>query len=223
MHLSLVFGSAVAHSGYKTITPSIRNNQLCVAHRGACFPNDDYGLDCDGGDAQNGDVLWLMECSGTESQIWVVDHDQIRYGANEDFCIDAGAIRADDIKQLVLWECNGRKQQTWGYEKRTSEREEAFRVLEIAGGEEAYCYSAWSSEAGEYLPVNGSTCMDFYDDRPNPEMERQTLRASCCAKTDFNKWQMSSQKWNLWDSPSPAAAPAPAPLPVYPELVHLLV
>merc|ERR1719162_2248054 len=98
MHLSLVFGSVLAESWYKTITPS-QNTSLC--------------LDLPGGDAHNGNMLWLWECQGVDSQIWVFNNYQVRYGANENFCIDAGEM--EDGSQLMLWECNGVKQQTWGY------------------------------------------------------------------------------------------------------------
>jgi len=49
-----------------------------------------------------------------DSQIWVFDNYQMRYGADENYCIDARDM--SDGVQLMLWECNGLDQQTWGYD-----------------------------------------------------------------------------------------------------------
>ena len=94
-HLEIVSGE----SWWKTITPS-ENHMLC--------------LDAPGGNAFNGNMLWLWECNGMDSQIWVFDHYQIRYGLDEKFCIDAREMQNGE--QLMLWECNGDDQQTWGYD-----------------------------------------------------------------------------------------------------------
>jgi hypothetical protein len=83
---------------YQTITPS-SNTNLC--------------LDVPGGDASNGNQLWLWECNGGESQRFRFDNWQIRYAPDESKCIDAGDM--SDGTQLYLWDCNGEPQQTWGF------------------------------------------------------------------------------------------------------------
>jgi alpha-galactosidase len=106
-------------SWYKTITPS-SNTNLC--------------LDLPGDDASNGNQLWLWECNGQESQRWVFDNWQIRFGADESKCIDAGDM--SDGMQLFLWDCNGYPQQTWGYD----------------------------SDAARVYLASTSTCLDYYGD-----------------------------------------------------------
>jgi len=104
---------------YQTITPS-SNTNLCV--------------DVPGGDASNGQQLWLWECNGAESQRWRYDNWQIRYAPDETKCIDAGDM--SDGLQLYMWDCNGQPQQTWGYD---------------------------SDGSKPYL-ADTSTCLDYYGD-----------------------------------------------------------
>ena len=82
--------AATADSWYKTSTPE-ENHNLC--------------LDAPSGNAFNGNMLWLWECNGMNAQIWVFDNYQIRYGGDENFCIDAHDMA--DGEQLMLWECHG--------------------------------------------------------------------------------------------------------------------
>lgn len=99
-------GRLAAQSGdswWKTITPQ---GSIDSAHP-LC-------IDLPGGNAYDGNHLWLWDCNAQDSQIWVFDNYQIRYGANEDFCIDAGDMQ--DGTQLYLWHCNGQPQQTWGFD-----------------------------------------------------------------------------------------------------------
>lgn len=92
---------ASSDAWYKTITPA-EDSDLCI--------------DLPGGDVRNGNPLWLWECNGQDSQIWVFDNYQIRYGPDESFCIDAYDELFVPGTQLILWECNGHPQQTWGYD-----------------------------------------------------------------------------------------------------------
>ena len=39
-------------------------------------------VDLPGGDARNGNYLWLWECTGGDSQGWILDGQQIKYKAN---------------------------------------------------------------------------------------------------------------------------------------------
>jgi len=94
---------ASADSWYKTITPS-GNTGLC--------------LDAPGGSAWNGNMLWLWECNGQDGQIWVFDDYQIRFGADENYCIDARDM--SDGVRLMLWECTGGDNQKWGYDDSAS-------------------------------------------------------------------------------------------------------
>jgi len=106
---------------YKTITPG-SNTGLCVD-----LPGDDYWT--------IGSSVWLWECNGSESQRWVFDNYQIRFGADESKCLDAGEMW--DGSDLQLWDCNGSPQQSWGFDF------EASRV---------------------YL-TDSTTCLDMYGDQ----------------------------------------------------------
>lgn len=83
---------------YTTISPA--NTNLCI--------------DVPGGSAYNGNMLWLWECNGGDSQIWVWDNWEMRYAADERFCIDPTPSPSDGL-QLWLWECGGWDQQRWGW------------------------------------------------------------------------------------------------------------
>jgi len=90
-------------SWWKTITPqeTIDNGHpLCI--------------DLPSGNPFDGTRLWLWDCNGHDSQIWVFDNFQIRYGADEQYCLDAGDMQ--DGTQLYLWTCNDQAQQTWGFD-----------------------------------------------------------------------------------------------------------
>jgi alpha-galactosidase len=91
-------------------------------------------VDLPGNDPSNGNQLWLWECNGQESQRWVFDSYQIRFGADESKCVDAGEMWRG--KQLVLWDCNGSPQQTWGFD----------------------------ADASRIYLTNTATCLDFYGD-----------------------------------------------------------
>lgn len=84
---------------YRTITPA-ENTGLCV--------------DMPGGNAFNGANIWLWECNGMESQRWVFDSWQLRYGADESMCIDSGDMGLGNW--MYIWECNGQPQQTWAFD-----------------------------------------------------------------------------------------------------------
>merc|ERR1711865_712846 len=77
--------------------------------------NDDFCVDLPGSEPYNGNEVVLWKCNGMDSQTWVIDNHQIRYGAQEDFCIDARD--GSSGTQLMLWECNGSDHQTWGYDE----------------------------------------------------------------------------------------------------------
>merc|ERR1712028_289433 len=103
---ALVFGSVAASSWYKTITPS-DHPLLCLALWSGSKPVD-------------GTKLFLLECDGTDDQKWVFDNSQIRYGADENFCVDAIDMTDSDLEgqlsQLELRDCNAEAQQSWGYD-----------------------------------------------------------------------------------------------------------
>lgn len=87
-----------------------------------------------------------------DSQHWVFDNYQIRYGGDENFCIDAADM--SDGTQLMLWECNGLTQQTWAYDS------DALRVY-IAGT--STCLDFWHDQqwSGQALHVWG--CNDGWN------------------------------------------------------------
>jgi len=121
-------------SWYKTITPE-ENHELC--------------LDTPGGNAFNGNQLWLWECNGMDSQHWVFDNYQIRYGGDENFCIDAGDL--SDGKQVFLWECNGMDQQSWSYD---SDAKRAY-VSNTAACFDLWEDQQWNGQAMHIWQCNG--------------------------------------------------------------------
>jgi len=135
-------------SWYKMIGPGDGTSNLCI--------------DLPGGDARNGNPLWLWECNGHDTQTWVFSDYQLRFGQDETMCIDAGD--QSDGMQLMLWECNGSPQQTWGYE--------SGQIL-IAGGNA--CMDKWGDnwDSGQDLHVWECSGADnqqwglFDTDQPN--------------------------------------------------------
>jgi len=172
MHLSLVFGSVAAqHSWYKTITPS-EDTGVCLALMSGSKPVD-------------GTKLFLLECDGKDEQKWVFDRSQIRYGADEKFCVDAVNMTVDEPNrqsagQFVLWDCNGETQQTWGYD----------------------------ADASTIYIADSNFCLDFWEGPPNSTSTGQLFHGGECNGQD-------NQKWSISDSADPVLAPAPAPALVF--------
>jgi len=166
MHLSLVFGSVVADSYYKTITP-LKNALLC--------------LELAGSKQANGEMLSLLECNGKDDQIWVFDNFQIRYGADEKFCVDAADMTIDN--QLTLWECNGLQQQAWDYD----------------------------ADASTIFIANSSFCLDFGLAPDNVTVTSEKFHGSDCNGLDSQKWSIwDSPDPAGAPAPAPAPSPAPA-------------
>lgn len=169
--------TTVGASWWKTLSPAW-DNLLCV--------------DLPGGDAYNGHMLWLWECNGQDSQIWVFENYQIRYGLNEDFCIDARDMT--DGQQLMLWECNGLPQQTWGWDD---------AELKIYLSNTAICLDWWRDDYdnGQTLHTwdcNGETTQEWFlseSDRP----ALNVLLTDC----DVAAWHASTHHlpWPTFNTP----------------------
>lgn len=147
-------------SWYKTITPS-SNTNLC--------------LDLPGDDASNGNLLWLWDCNGQESQRWVFDNGQIRFGADESKCIDAGGM--SNAEQLFLWDCNGYPQQTWGYD----------------------------SDASRVYLTDTSICLDFYADWQSSGQPLHVWDCTGDSNQEWSLWNVDpSPSPSPAPSPSPS-------------------
>jgi len=76
-------------------------------------------LDLKGGQAQNGNQVWIWDCNGHTNQEWIWCSDnRIVTAMNTNFCLDIPG----DIKQgtyLQIWECNRHDNQRWGYDGNT--------------------------------------------------------------------------------------------------------
>lgn len=107
---------APAPSWYKTIEADT-NHSLCVNLNNGSIP-------------YNGIEVGLHTCSGADSEIWAFDNYQIRYGADESYCIDT------NNRDLFLWECNGVRSQTWGYD---------FSASSIYSTNSSMCLDHWST------------------------------------------------------------------------------
>ena len=70
-------------------------------------------IDLPGGDAKNGNYLWLWECNGDASQKWSLDDGQIKLTSNPTFCVDLPGSDVSNGNRLWLWECNGGANQQW--------------------------------------------------------------------------------------------------------------
>jgi len=161
--------------GYKTITPQ-DNQDLC--------------LDAPGGNAFNGNQLWLWECNGLASQTWVVDNFQIRYAGDENYCIDSGDMGSG--AQLFLWECNGLPQQTWSYDS---------DAMTIYVDEDQ---------------VN--TCLDYYEDDSNNGQALHILDCNGLGNQQWHLWDSDGPAPDPVPSPAPLP-PSPAPTPPAPDPV----
>merc|ERR1740117_1303995 len=142
---------------YKTITQS-NDNRLC--------------LDLPGGDTTQGTALWMWECNGGESQRWVFDSYQLRYGADESKCVDAGDT--SNGNQAVLWECNGYPQQDWSYD----------------------------SDASRIYLSNTGTCMDFYADQQWNGQPVHTWECNGQQNQEWTLWNVDSSSANTATSVS---------------------
>jgi len=143
---SIVLSAVAVANGqewYKTITPE-ENQDLC--------------LDAPGGIAYNGNSLWLWECNGMASQTWAVDNNQIRYAADESYCIDSGDMGAGT--QLFLWECNGLPQQSWSYD----------------------------SDAMRMYIDSSATCLDYSEDHANNGQAFHIWDCNGLANQEWHLW-----------------------------------
>ena len=70
-------------------------------------------IDLPGGDAKNGNYLWLWECTGDASQKWSLDGGQIKLTSNPTFCVDLPGSDVSNGNRLWIWECNGGANQQW--------------------------------------------------------------------------------------------------------------
>ena len=72
-------------------------------------------MDLPGGDARNGNQIWLWECNRGSTQQWGWDPkaQRIYYIANNKFCLDLPGGHATNGNHLQLWECNGLDSQKW--------------------------------------------------------------------------------------------------------------
>lgn len=205
----VVDASNVSESWYKTLTPS-DNNDLCI--------------DVPGGYAYNGNSLWLWSCSGMASQIWVFDNWQVRYGADENYCLDAGDM--GNGQQLFLWECNGYPQQTWAYDA------DAARVYlaDTATCLDYYTSWDWDGQPLHVWDCNGydSQYWSLWDSdapwSPSPSPPSPSPAGGCddcdCSWTHGGTdcgGDDGSHCWSCCCSGGPSPSPPPSPYPTPPS------
>merc|ERR1719321_28625 len=71
-----------------------------------------FCLDLPGGDTTNGNVLWLWDCYGGETQQWSFQDDQLVYTADPTKCVDLlGGDTNHPGTAFGIWDCNGGKSQ----------------------------------------------------------------------------------------------------------------
>merc|ERR1719162_123557 len=156
----------------------------------------------------------LTECDGKLGQLWVFDNyqnqgkgqncshemcdqgqGQIRYGGDENFCLDIlDALdtpeKMNSGRRLQLRECSNSKDsipyQSWSWESWGS----GWTIFSIIG-----------QDPLEDRGFDGSLCLDFSEDQPH---DGQWLHGMECSGQD-------NQKWSLWDTESKSD---PAPLGV---------
>merc|ERR1712070_1287375 len=64
---------------------------------------------------QDGTLLMLWECNGSDQQNWMWEDDgTIRSALNDQMCVDAPDGDPDNGRELWMWECNGGSQY-WSY------------------------------------------------------------------------------------------------------------
>jgi hypothetical protein len=88
--------------------PRIPARSIYSTYSGKC-------LDIPGGDATNGQFLWVWECSEEYAgQRWDWNNYQIQFG---DSCVDVPNGDLTNGNSIELWDCNGLPQQQWGYDE----------------------------------------------------------------------------------------------------------
>jgi len=75
-------------------------------------------LDLPGGNTNNGNLVWLWECSGSQHQSWEFDPGswKITYKADPSKCLDIPGGDTKNGQRLQIWDCNGHDNQKWGYD-----------------------------------------------------------------------------------------------------------
>lgn len=73
-------------------------------------------VDLPAGDTSNGNLLWMWECNGADSQQWDFQNGQLVYLADPSKCVDLLGDDSSDGNQVSIWDCNGGDSQQWGYD-----------------------------------------------------------------------------------------------------------
>jgi len=142
-------------------------------------------LDLPGGNASNGALLGMWECSNGETQHWAFRDDQLMYGPDTTKCVDliSGTTNGN---QLGLWDCNGGHSQQWRFDsdagtvyfKSFDGTSKCFQIheknqgdpIEIwdCNGEERQTWQVGLPDTVEPINDNGSLCQgcirsEYYD------------------------------------------------------------
>lgn len=123
---------------------SVSNFEYC------CTPSDGIQsltggklcLDLPGGNLQNGNRLWLWDCTGdTNQQWWFRSNGQVISMLNSRKCVDLPGNNQKNGNQLWIWDCiDGAKSQQWGFDKHAktlylrSSTSDATKCVDANGG-----------------------------------------------------------------------------------------
>lgn len=66
-----------------------------------------FCLDLPGGDTQNGNILWMWECYGGDTQQWSFQDNQLVYLPDTTKCLDLLGGDATNSNHLGIWDCYG--------------------------------------------------------------------------------------------------------------------
>lgn len=96
-------------------------------------------LDLPGGDTTNGNNLWVWDCNGHGSQMWLFFKTQLIYLGDTRKCADAGDSKLGT--QLFIWDCNSHPSQKWNYDPNmksvylaSTDSENADKCMDLNGG-----------------------------------------------------------------------------------------
>jgi len=114
-------------------------------------------IDIAGGDLTNGNAVQIWDCNGLgTNQNWVQEGGQIKNGANQKKCLDAGSAQYGS--QLQIWDCNGLPQQRFSYMDRWDFNGQHVGFLLVQGK----CVHIPNGDAKNGNPLELHACHCFY-------------------------------------------------------------
>lgn len=111
-------------------------------------------LDLPGGSTTNGNLLWLWDCNGAQSQswAWVSGDYRISFKGDRTKCIDIPGGDTTNGNRLQIWDCNGHSNQNFGYDSHA-------KTVYTAWNQHVKCLDVnWGDDSGKNTIVQLWDC-----------------------------------------------------------------